>query len=86
MPGKLLSEVDLDSDTAMEKLETPRKQNAKVPSGAEGPRVLRGVGYRMGGGPAKEPVAHTRTRRVQSPAVGRRGAVPPTGAGGPELG
>ncbi|XP_040341160.1 nucleolar RNA helicase 2 [Herpailurus yagouaroundi] len=29
MPGKLLSDVDLDSDTAMEKLETPRKQNAK---------------------------------------------------------
>ncbi|KAF0874427.1 nucleolar RNA helicase 2 [Crocuta crocuta] len=29
MPGKLLSDVDLDSDTAMEKVETPRKQNAK---------------------------------------------------------
>ncbi|XP_029787658.1 nucleolar RNA helicase 2 [Suricata suricatta] len=29
MPGKLLSDVDLDSDTAMEKVETPRKQNTK---------------------------------------------------------
>ncbi|XP_032279702.1 nucleolar RNA helicase 2 [Halichoerus grypus] len=29
MPGKLLSDADLDSDTAMEKVETPRKQNEK---------------------------------------------------------
>ncbi|XP_008694185.1 nucleolar RNA helicase 2 [Ursus maritimus] len=29
MPGKLLSDADLDSDTAMEKVETPRKLNEK---------------------------------------------------------
>lgn len=74
MPGKLLSDVDLDSDTAMEKVETPRKQNAKVPPRAEGPRALRGAGYRMRGCPAKEPVAPTRTRRARSLAWGSAGA------------
>lgn len=35
MPGKLLSEADLESDTAMAKVEMPRKRNEKVPPGAE---------------------------------------------------
>ena len=46
MPGKLLSEADLESDTAMAKVEMPRKQNEKVPPGAEG------LGARQDGGPA----------------------------------
>lgn len=29
MPGKLLSDAGLDSETAMEEVETPRKQNEK---------------------------------------------------------
>lgn len=59
MPGKLLSDADLESDTALGKMEIPRKQNEKVPPRAEGrgarqderPGRLgeRGRGVRRGG-------------------------------------
>ena len=65
MPGKLLSDTDLESNAALVKMETPRKQNEKVRPRAEGLGAMqdgeagalrgagRGVGSLEGGaGPA----------------------------------
>ena len=97
MPGKLLSDADLDSDTAMEKVETPRKQNEKVPPRAEGPGALRGAGYGSGvgcraGTPWRAPgPGASRARRGVRPrgcqgAVLSAGGGRTSGPGGPELG
>lgn len=50
MPGKLLSEADLESDTAMAKVEMPRKRNEKV---RRGPRDLGQDRTRRGGRPLR---------------------------------
>lgn len=61
MPGKLLSDADLESDAAVAKVEMPRKQNEKVPLRAEdlGPGKTRAwgqnrdAGTRRGADPAR---------------------------------
>lgn len=84
MPGKLLSDADLESDAAMGKVETPRKQNEKVPPRAEGLGLGRTRGRGAGGEGAPAGSA-ARTRLVGRPAwvsaKGRLGVAFPVGGG-----
>lgn len=77
MPGKLLSDVNLESETAMGKVEIPRKE--KVPPRAEGAgarqdqkpgrREERGSGVpERRGAPAGSAWGAALTRLVQRPA------------------
>lgn len=98
MPGKLLSDAGLDSETAMEEVETPRKQNEKVPPRAEGrPGAPRGAGYGSGVGCSAGRRWRARGRGVCGSRCGVRpggcqepvlsaGGGRTSGAGGPELG